>query len=173
MPKTKQQKQEILKKLAENLEKQNAMMFVDYKGLKVGDMNILRNQLKDAGSQLMVAKKTLLLLAMKEKKIAIDFKNMAGQIGTIFSFEDPIIPMKVANTFAKTNENVKILGGFFENAMQNAASIIQIANLPSKEELLAKLVYVMASPLSGFATVLQGNIKGLIYVLAQKAKTNS
>ena len=59
MPKTKQQKQEILNQLAEHLDKQRAMMFVSYKGLKVGDMTSLRNQLKEAGAKLVVAKKTL------------------------------------------------------------------------------------------------------------------
>ncbi|MEK7542270.1 MAG: 50S ribosomal protein L10 [Patescibacteria group bacterium] len=171
MPKTKQQKKEILNQLAENLEKQSAMVFVDYKGLKVGDMITLRKQLKETGSELMISKKTLFSKAMKEKGIEVDFKNMEGQIGTIFAFEDPMIPIKTANTFAKANEKLKILGGYFERELQNAASIVTLANLPSREELLAKLLYTMTAPLSDFAIVLQGNIKGLIYVLAQKAKT--
>jgi len=171
MPKTKAQKQTILTKLAENLAKQQAMVFVDYKGLKVKDMLALRDQLKLVGSKLVVAKKTLLSRVMKEKGIGIDLKSMDGQIGAIFAFEDSFAPMKAANTFAKTNENLKIVGGYFENEIQSAASIVAIANLPSREELLAKLVGTLAAPISGFARVLQGNIKGLIYVLAQKAKT--
>lgn len=173
MPKTKQQKQEILNLLAERLEKQKAMVFVDYKGLKVGDMLNLRKQLKDVGSKLTVAKKTLLSKVLKEKGIDVDLKTMEGQIGAIFAFEDAILPMKIVYTFAKTNERLKILGGYFENEIQNAVSIMAIANLPSREELLSKLVGAMASPLSGFANVLLGNIKGLVYVLAQRAKTSS
>lgn len=177
MPKTKAQKQTILNQLAENLAKQQAMVFVDYKGLKVKDMLTLRDQLKQVGSKLVVAKKTLLQKVMKEKGlpagrqgIGIDFKGMKGQIGAIFAFEDSIAPMKTANIFAKTNENLKIVGGYFENEIQNAASIVAIASLPSREELLAKLVGTLAAPMSGLASVLQGNIKGLIRVLAQ-AKT--
>ncbi len=170
MPKTKQQKKEILDQLAENLEKQKAMVFVDYKGLKVGNMIALRNQLKEAGSKFMISKKTLFSRAMKEKGIAIDFKNIEGQIGTIFAFEDPMIPIKTANTFAKANENLKIVGGYFEKELQSAASIIMLANLPSREELLAQALGTMVAPLSGFASVLQGNLKGLLYVLS-KAKT--
>ena len=73
--------------------------------------------------------------------------------------------MKTAHTFAKTNEDLKILGGYFEDSMQDAKSIVAIANLPSREELLGRLVGTMAAPMSGFATVLQGNIKGLVVAL--------
>ena len=172
MPKTKAQKQTILNQLALHLQKQRAMVFVDYKGLKVKDMLTLRDQLKQVGSKLVVAKKTLLSRVMKEKGIGVDLKGMDGQIGAIFAFEDSFAPMKTANTFAKTNENLKIVGGYFENEIQSAASIVAIANLPSKEELLTKLVGTLAAPMAGFATVLQGNIKGLVYILAQKARMN-
>ena len=170
--KTKAQKQVILNQLAENLAKQQAMVFVDYKGLKVKDMLDLRERLKQVGSKLVVAKKTLLSRVMKEKGIGIDLKGMAGQIGAIFAFEDSLAPMKTTNTFAKTNENLKIVGGYFENEIQSAATIVAIASLPGREELLAKLVGTLAAPISGLASVLQGNIKGLVYVLAQRAKTN-
>jgi len=169
--KTKQQKQAILNLLAENVGKQNAMVLVDFKGLKVADMTNLRNQLKEADSRFMVTKKTLLSKAMKAKGIDINVKNMEGQTGTIFAFGDPVSSMKATNIFAKTHENLKILGGYFEGEIQNAVRIVTIASLPSREELLAKLVCTMAAPISDFARVLQGNIKGLITVLAQKAKT--
>lgn len=173
MPKTKAQKQTILNQLSENLAKQQAMVFVDYKGLKVKDMLVLRDRLRQVGSKLVVAKKTLLAKVMKEKGIGIDLKGMDGQVGAIFAFEDSLAPMKAANTFAKTNENLKIVGGYFENEIQSAASIVAIASLPGREELLAKLVGTLAAPMSGFVTVLQGNIKGLVYILAQKARMNA
>ncbi len=165
MPKTKAQKQTILNQLAENITKQKAMVFVNYKGLKVKDMLALRDQLKLVGSKLVIAKKTLLSKVMKEKGIGIDFKGMEGQVGAIFAFEDSLAPMKTANTLAKSNENLKILGGYFENEIQSAASIVAIANLPSREQLLAQLVGTLAAPMSGFARVLQGNIKGLVIAL--------
>jgi len=169
--KTKQQKQEILNQLAEHLAKQQAMMFVSYKGLKVGDMTSLRNQLKEAGAKLVVAKKTLLSKVLREKKIEENLKDMEGQIGTIFAFDDPFAPMKIAYAFGKTNGNLKILGGYFENELQNAANIVAIANLPSREELLSRLVGTMAFPMSGFVSVLQGNIKGLMTVLTRRSET--
>ncbi|HEX9721948.1 MAG TPA: 50S ribosomal protein L10 [Candidatus Paceibacterota bacterium] len=165
MPKSKAQKQEILNSLQENLDKQKAIVFVDYKGLKVGDMVALRNQLKEVGSRLVVAKKTLLSKALKEKRIKADIKGMNGQMGAVFAYEDPIVPMKTVHTFGKQNEHVKILGGYFENEIQSASQITAIATLPSREQLLGQLVGAMAQPISGFATVLQGNIKGLVIAL--------
>lgn len=169
--KTKAQKQDILARLNENVEKQNAIVFVDFRGLKVKEIAALRKQLKQEGAKLMVAKKTLLQKALREKGIEADMKGMEGEIAAIFAFEEPIAPMKVANTFAKSSEHLKIVAGYFENEMQGAQTIIAIANLPSREELLAKFVGTIAAPLSGLANVLQGNIKGLIYVLAARAKT--
>jgi len=165
MAKTKEQKQDTLTQLSENIEKQNAVVFVDYKGLKVGQLSELRKQLKAVGSRMIVAKKTLLSKVFKEKGIEADFKNMDGQIAAIFAFEDPVVPMKTTYTFAKSNEDLKILGGYFEDSMQDTESIVAIASLPSREELLAKLVGTLAAPMSGFATVLQGNIKGLVVAL--------
>jgi len=170
MPKTKQQKQEILNQLAENFNMQKAFVFIDYKGLKVGDMTTLRSQLREAGSRLVVAKKTLFSKVLKEKGIEADLKGIDGQIGAIFAFEDPMAPLRVTSAFTKANEHVKIVGGYFENELQSASSMVAIANLPSKEELLAHLLSTMAAPMSGLATVLQGNIKGLITVLS-KIKT--
>ena len=155
MPKTKEQKQEILTQLAAEVDKQHAIIFVDFKGLKVKEIAELRKQLKQTGSKLVVAKKTLLSKALKEKGIEADMKGMEGQIGAIFAFEDSIIPIKIANTFTKSSENLKIVGGYFENEMQSAQTIISIANLPSREELLAKFVGTIAAPMAGLANVLQ------------------
>ena len=165
MPKTKQQKQEILQQLTEKLAKQQAMVFVDVKGLDVKDISALRKELRQNGAQMVVAKKTLLQKALSEKKIQADLKQMEGQIAVVFAYEDPLIAIKSTHMFAKTNEHLKIVGGYFEDKIQEATQIVALANLPSKEELLARLTGSIAAPLSGFANVLQGNIKGLLIAL--------
>lgn len=165
MPKTKQQKQEILQQLTEKLAKQQAMVFVDVKGLDVKDISALRKELRLNGAQMVVAKKTLLQKALSEKKIQADLKQMEGQIAVVFAYENPLIAMKSTYTFAKTNEHLKVIGGYFEDEIQEAAQIVALATLPSKEELLARLTGSIAAPLSRFANVLQGNIKGLVVAL--------
>ncbi|OHA67327.1 MAG: 50S ribosomal protein L10 [Candidatus Wildermuthbacteria bacterium RIFCSPHIGHO2_02_FULL_47_12] len=165
MPKTKAQKATTLKGLGEHVEKQHSILFINYKGIKVKELLVLRKQLKDLGAKLQVAKKTLLKKALQEKGIDMDLKGMEGQIAAIFSFQDAFSPIKSVAAFAKTAENIKILGGYIESQVRDERAMKEIASLPSKEELLGRLVGSIASPMSGFLTVMQGNIKGLVVAL--------
>jgi len=173
MPKTKTQKQNILQQIAGNLKKQKSLLFVDYKGIGVKDLSLLRKQLKEVGAKLEVAKKTLLSRAFKEQGIDADFKNMEGQIALIYSFEDPMAGIKTTHTFAKRRDDIKLLGGYMENKMLDAGQVKELALLPLKEQLLGRFVETLAAPMQGLVTVLEGNIKGLIVALSaiQEKKT--
>jgi len=163
------QKQKILEGLKEKIAKQKAMVFVDFTGLKVKDIMDLRKKLKADDNELKVAKKTLMGIALKNAKIEIDAKKLPGEVAWVFGYKDPISPAKTIWQFSKQNQNVKILGGFIENELKGAEEIVTLAQLPTKEELLAKLVGSISAPISNFINVLEANIKGLINVLA-KAK---
>lgn len=165
MPKTKSQKQVILQGLSNSLEKQHSILFVDYKGLKVKELLLLRKQLKELGAKLQVAKKTLLKKALQEKEIDVDLKGMEGQVAAVFAFKDAFSPIKSVAMFARTADKLKILGGYIEQRVRDANAMKEIATLPSKEELLGRLAGCIASPMSGFLNVMQGNIKGLMYIL--------
>ncbi|MDP2641164.1 MAG: 50S ribosomal protein L10 [Candidatus Yanofskybacteria bacterium] len=165
MPKTKAQKQELITALKEKLDVQNALIFVDYKGLPVQGLNTLRKQLKPAQGDLKVAKKTLLEKAFQEKKIPVQARSLEGQVGVVFALGDPMAAIKAVSLFAKTNEKLRILGGFMDTVIIDAAGMLHLAELPSKDQLRAQFVGTLAAPLSGFATVLQGNIKGLLVAL--------
>jgi len=164
---TKTQKQKILEDLKEKIAKQKAIIFVDFSGLKAKDLFDLRKRLKKVNSELKVTKKTLLALVFKEKKLKIDIEKLKGEIAVIFGFQNEIPLAKIAYQFSQENKNLKILGGFSENKFVEPEKIIELAQLPTKEELLARLVSSVSSPISNFINVLQGNIKGLIYILAR------
>lgn len=166
MPKTKAQKGEIVEKISQNLAKQKAMVFVDFAGLKVKELLGFRNQLKKIGGNVQVVKKTLFRKALKDNNIELDAKKLQGEVAAVFAFEEPITTIKATYQFAKTNEHLKVLGGYFEQMVYEAAALKEISMLPSKEQLLGQLVGTFASPISGFANVLQGNIKGLIIALS-------
>lgn len=170
MPQTREQKQETVQGFAEQLQKQNAMVFVDVKGLDVKALASLRKQLKALGSQITVIKKTLFQRALQEKEIAIDTKKLEGQVGVVFAFKDAIEPIRAAYGFAKKEEHLKILGGYFEQEFRSPETVKEIAQLPTREQLLSRMVGVIQSPLQGFRNVLEGNIKGLVYVLSQIKK---
>ena len=167
---TKAQKQKILEDLKEKIAKQKAIIFIDFSGLKVKDLSGLRRKLKAADCQLKVAKKTLMGIAFKGAKIEVEAKKLPGEVALVFGYKDPISPAKIVYQFAAMNPSLKILGGFFENKFRELEEIITLAQLPTREELLVRLVGSIQAPVSNFVRILEANIKGLIYVLT-KVKT--
>ncbi len=165
MAKTKKEKQEILEEIKKDLENQQALVFINYSGLKADDIFDLREELKEAGCSLKVVKKTLAKMAFKEKGLEIKDENLEGQLAVIFGFEDPVMPAKIPYNLSKENENLEILGGFLEKEYKGPEEIITLARIPSKDELLAKVVGSISAPISNFVRVLQGNSRSLVYAL--------
>ncbi|MFA5128743.1 MAG: 50S ribosomal protein L10 [Patescibacteria group bacterium] len=174
MPKTKEQKKQTLAELEDNFKKSKAAVFVNFQGLNVKDVTALRNILRKEKIEYEVAKKTLLKLAVeKTGQEGVDPKSFDGNIAVVFGFEDEVMPAKVLNQFGATHEALKIIGGTLENKFIDAAKVMELANIPGKQELLAKLVGSINSPVSGFVNVLAGNLRGLVQVLkaASEKKT--
>jgi len=162
----KSQKKKIIDDLKEKVEKQKILFFVDFKGLKVKDLSNLKKRLKKVDSQLKVSKKTLLKLALKEKGIELDTKKLEGEVASVFGFKDEIMPAKITYQFSIENKNIKILGGYFEGKFKEAEEMLMLAQLPTKDELLGRLVSSVSAPIYNFVRVLNANIKGLVYVLS-------
>jgi len=166
MAKTKEQKKKIIENLKEKIAKQKTIVFIDFTGLKVEDMFSLRKSLKKADSQLKIAKKTLIHLAIKDSGLKAEIDKLKGEIGMVFGYKDEISPAKTVYQFSIKNPNLKILGGFFENEFKSTEDFIVLAQLPLKEELFARLAGSMLAPVSNFVRVLEGNLKGLVCVLS-------
>jgi large subunit ribosomal protein L10 len=158
MPQTKQQKKEILEELDKKIEKQKTVIFFDFTGLKVKDFSSLRKSFKTVGDELKVVKKTLMDLAFKKAKLQVEPKKMSGEIALVFGYQDELSPAKMLYQFGKSNKNLKILGGFFEGKFREAEEIIALAQLPSKEELIANLFFTVKSPLFAINNLLQRNL---------------
>jgi large subunit ribosomal protein L10 len=165
MAKTKQQKKEILKELKTKIKNQTIMMIVDFTGLKVDEALQLRNDLREVEGELKVAKKTLIQIALEENNFKKNIKEMEGEIALVFGYGDKILPAKAIYNFTKKSDNLKILGGFFENQFEEKDKFVQLAQLPSKQELLGRLVGSVSSPISGFVRSLNYNLKGLVFAL--------
>jgi len=165
---TKEKKRKILEQLKERIEKQKIMIFVDFTGLKSKDFFSLRKKLKEQGNEIKVAKKTLINLALKEKNLSVvDVKKMFGEIAVVFGLKDEISSSKIVYEFSRENKNLKILGGIFEKNFIGPEKIEELAKLPSKEELLAKLVGSISAPISNFISVLRAIPQNLVFVLSQ------
>jgi len=167
MPKTKQQKQVILRDLATKFAEAKSVVFAHFTGLKVSDNEALRNDLRQEQGEYYVAKKTLLNLALKEKNLAdFDPKSSDGQLAVIFGYEDEVAPAKILNKFIKEHEGqVKFLGGILEGQVIDAKAVTILANVPTRLELYAKLVGSINAPVSGFVNALAGNLRNFVYVL--------
>jgi len=167
MPKTKEQKKEILRDLAEKVKKAKSVVFAKFDGLGVKENEDLRNKLKEEGNEYYVAKKTLLDLAFKEEGIKdLNIRNFEGKVAAIFSYEDEVAPAKITGEFKKgAPDKISFIGGILENKFISAETVEILSNLPGKQELYAKMVGSMKAPISGFVNVLSGNLRGLVCVL--------
>lgn len=162
---TRLQKEELVKSLAQKLKDSKAVVFSDFKGLAVKDMTVLRNELREKGIDFKVLKKTLITIALKDAGIEMDLKKMEGQIAIAVSQGDEVEAAKIIAKMAKVNENLKIAGGILGKKILSTEEVMALSKLPSKDELLAKLVGTLNAPVSGFVNVLAGNIRGLVQVL--------
>ncbi len=166
---TKEKKKEIVKEFRDNIARQKAVFFVNFKGIKGEKSRELRSELKKEDSGMMVVRKTLAKIAFEKEGIDFDPLSLEGEAGFIFGFGDGISTAKVARKFEK-EDSVTLLGGIFEGSVITADEAKAIADLPSREELIGKLLGTMSAPTTGFVRVLQGNIKGLLTVLSKKAE---
>jgi len=167
MPKSKLQKQEVLRDLDHKIQKAKSIVFASFDALGVKDNEELRAKLREENGEYYVSKKTLLDLAFKNNKLNdLDVKNLPGKVAAIFAYEDEISPAKVVFNFRKGKEDkIEFVGGVLEGKFISKEEVQNLATLPSKQELYAKLVGSLNAPISGFVNVLAGNIRGLVTVL--------
>lgn len=165
MPKTRAEKEAVVQDLTEKLGRMRSMVFANYEGLTVKEVEELRRELAKAGVTYSVAKKTLLARAMELAGTSIDPRTIAGNFGTAIAFEDEVAPARIMATFAKQHEALRMVAGVLEGKLLDKAAVVALAKLPSKQELIGKAVGSIAAPLSGFVRVLAGNLRGLVYTL--------
>lgn len=155
---TKEMKGQILKDLEEKFSRAQAVYFAENKGMSVKDVSALRKKLHESGIDFVVAKKTLMKLAAKNQNLPeLTDEVLTGPIAAVIGYADMIIPSKIVKDFGATVENKVVLtGGVMEGKLLSKAQAIELASIPSKEQLLARLVGSMKSPISGFYMVLKG-----------------
>ncbi|MQY52527.1 50S ribosomal protein L10 [Rhodocyclus tenuis] len=124
-----------------------------YSGLAVGDLTRLRAQARKSGVYLRVLKNTLVRRAVAETPFAVLAPEMSGALIYAIS-EDPVAAAKVLADFAKTNDKLVLKAGSYGGKVLDKAGVQALASIPSREELLARLVGVMQAPVAGFARAL-------------------
>lgn len=159
------QKKELVARLATQLADAQISILVDYKGLDVQKITALRQKLRDADIQMEVVKNTLLNLASQDTDAAVMKGFFKGPSAIIISTSDPVAPAKILADFAKDNEKLEIKAAAFGGKLLTAEQIKELAKMPSREELLGKLVYTLNAVPTSFVNVLAGVPRGFVNVL--------
>ncbi len=167
MPKTKEQKRRMLADIIDKIKKAKSLTFTGFDRLTVAENQALREKLKEQAAEFLVAKKTITNIALREAGVEkINVREMQGKIALVFGYEDEVMPVKILDKFKKEIEGeLQILGGLLGAQVLNAAEAENLAKIPSKPELQAKVVGCLNAPMSGFANVLSGPMRGLVYAL--------
>lgn len=166
MPKTRQQKEQIAQELETKLTGAKSIIIANQEGLTVEQSQELREKCKQENVEFIAVKKTLLSLAIKNAGLGeIEAQKMQGSLGVAISQDDEVAPAKILKDFAKNYKQVTFEGGIVEGKLVSIEQVQTLANLPSKLELLAKMVGSMKAPISGFVNVMGGNLRGLVTVL--------
>lgn len=163
MPKP--QKVAKVQELSAKIKETKGVVIVNYRGLNVKEETELRKKLREAGAEYVVLKNTLLSLAAKDQGIEGLDQYLAGPTAVAFGTNDPVAPAKIIRDFIKQSKKMEIKGGLLGTEVINAAQVEALADLPSKEQLLAMLVRALQGPIAGLVNCLQGNIRNLVYVL--------
>jgi len=164
---SKDKKVQLILDLTEKLKKSKSVVFTDYRGLTVEDIDTLRNDLRDQNVDYKIIKNTLFKIAIKEAGYIVNTEEFVGHpVAAAFSYDDEVAPARVTYQFSKKNDNLEILGGILEGEEINAFSVKSLAMLPSREELYTKVVGSIAAPMSGLVNVMTGNLRGLVSVLS-------
>ena len=162
-------KVEEVKELREKLARSQAVFVAEYRGLTVAQMTEVRAKVRAAGGEMRVAKNTLMSIALKEEGFPVaEELNLGPNVYTL-AYEDAVAVAKALQDFAKEkmNKALQIKGGLLGQSVLSPEQVTALAELPSREQLIAQVVGTIAAPLRGLVTVLSGPSRGLVTCLSQ------
>jgi len=168
MPKSIQEKKDMVQSLEDKYQKAKSVIFINFDTLTVHENESLRQELEEKGGEYIVAKKTLLDIVLSNRGLGnfTSAKNMEGKLATIFSYEDEVSAAKVVDKFQEShNGKIKFMGGILNGSFLEPVQMENLAKVPEKQELYAKIVGSINAPVSGFVNALAGNLRNLVYVL--------
>lgn len=162
------EKQEFVAALEGVYKESKSVIVTHYHGLTVSQITSLRTALREKGAKFKVVKNTLSSIAARNSGLATSVNMFSGPTAVAYS-TDAVAAAKVVVDFAKTNKNLKIICGVIDNQLIDAASVEQVAKLPSLDELRAKIIGILQAPATKIAGVLQAPAAGLARLLSAYA----
>ena len=151
--------------IQEKIEKSQSVMFLDYRGLNVAEVTELRNKMRAAGVEYKVIKNTMIRRAAEKAGIEGLDDVLEGPTAVAFGYADPVAPAKILVDFIEDTKKTNLKGGVLAGKAMTEAEIKNLASLPSKEELIAKMLGSLNSPITGIVMALSGIPRNLVYAL--------
>ena len=165
-----QQKTQTVQDLEKETREVSGLIITSFKALKTVEFNEMRAKLRPSKSEYRVVKNSLTKIALKNAGMGDLADKLEGPTAIVLERGDAIAAMKIVFDFAKTHENLKIKGGFFDGKVVTDKELKAIASLPSRNVLLAQLLGTLQAPMVNLVSVLQAPMRDLVGVLDQIAK---
>jgi large subunit ribosomal protein L10 len=164
-------KEKIISEIADNLSKATIVIATDYRGITAKDMVKLRRSLHEQGVEYKVAKNTLVKFAAEKAGRTEIISLLSGPSAIAFGFDDVVKPARTFNDYVKSAGTLmKIKGGLLGDKFISADEITELANIPSKEILIARLLGQISAPIYGLHNVMSAPVRGLVYALQARIK---
>jgi large subunit ribosomal protein L10 len=167
MPLSRQQKEQLVESYQEGLAAASHVFLISYKGISVPQVTELRRRIRDVGGTYAVVKNRLVLRAIEDKAIEGLKGEFVGPTAVAFSNDDPVSLAKALTEFAKEVPTLEFKTSLVEGQTIDAQDVKEIASLPSREELITKLVFLLQSPITNFVRILGALPKQFVVVLDQ------
>ena len=169
-----EEKKAVVAEVSEQVSGAQAIVLAEYRGIEVGDMTVLRAKARAAGIYFRVLKNTLARRAVADTPFAGLADQMVGPLAYAMS-SDPVAVAKVVHEYARTNDKFVIKGGAMANFVMTPKDVVSLASMPSREELIAKLMGTMQAPVTKFVQTLNEVpakfVRGLAAVRDQKEQS--
>ena len=155
----------VIEELADQLSRAKLAILTDYRGLSVTGLQSLRATLRPLNAEFRIAKNTLTRIAAEKAGIDGLLPMLDGPLALVLAYDDIVAPSKAISDFARTSRILTIKGGVLDNQIINPSSIEDLATLPSREELLGKLLGLLNSPAQRTVTLLSAPSRSLVQVI--------
>jgi large subunit ribosomal protein L10 len=166
---TRQKKETLVNEYVEKLQRSQAVIVAEYRGLTTKQLQSLRRDLRNAQSELAVAKNTLIGRALTEVGLPTPESLLTGPVAVTFCYDEVAAPAKVMTKFAKDSKILIVRGGLLGQTVFDEAGVQSLTELPSKDQLRAQVIGTLQAPISGLVNVLAGTLRGLMNVLNARA----
>jgi large subunit ribosomal protein L10 len=173
MPLTKKQKEDQVEALVNEIGKHSVVLLSDFTGMSVETATEIRRRFREKSVTFRVVKNTLARRALKEIGAADLAEHLKGPNAVVLSEGDPVAPAKILVEFEKKGDTPKIRNGWVESHVVTAAEIRRMADLPSREQLLAQIAAGFQAPVSNFARLLSEMLRRLVSTLDEVGKSKA